>query len=148
MEEKKLTPVQQQVVRSIEKAIEKDNQDLEALRIKFEEKLQKLNDQIADLKGVFSADKELLEESIKKSKEALSLFIGPNKKDNNVLQKADIKSETKDCIVCEPENKNAEEFKSDYHKQQVDDLPWAERSTEEIDPQEDDLPFKGIFSKK
>lgn len=73
---KELTNIQLQVVKSIERSIESDQKKLERLNSSFERKLGQLEGKIADLRGSYAANKELLELSIERAHQSIVEFTG------------------------------------------------------------------------
>lgn len=142
MDKTEFTLVQQQVIKSIEKSIEKDLKTKKSRQDKTREKIAKLEAEIDELRGTLSADEELLDMNIESSLKALKTYTG-----------VDSWSLTSGELVyrnIEPEPSSTEE------KEESSPMPeeisvFSQKRSEQIEGglpwEEGDLPFKEIFPK-
>lgn len=138
------TIVQQQVIKSIGKSIEKDLSQNIKNKERTDKKIASLEAEIDELRGVFKANEELLQRNIDNGLEALKAYTDDGswvivdgklslKKVKPFLKdKGDALNESSPAAIKEPheEKENKEES--------VDRLPW----------EEGDLPFGNVFSKQ
>lgn len=167
MEKSKFTAIQQQVIKSIEKSIEKDLKELDSINEKSLKKISKLERDIEDTKGILKANQELIAMNIDKALAALGSYTGASewvvmgkkyvlKEDSPVSEIKDFKSEEKDCSTCtDPVDttpkvgeslfqKEEEEEEQKMRDKEVSELPWSSS----IGDEDEELPFKEIFSSK
>lgn len=170
MEKVKFTAIQNQVIKTIQKSVEKDLSEIKLKKERILKKISKLEDEIADLRGSLNADEELAQRDIENSMKALESYTGGLKWElgekgwsytaeieDAVVEKPSSKNTNADCEVVEPIKPKVTEKKADNppnmfkeeeeaeaqrkRDQEVADLPW------EVED-EDEMPFKNIFNKK
>lgn len=128
---KEFTGVQLQVVKALEKSIQTDKARLEKLEEFFIRQNARLEDRMEDLKGKTAANRELIQDSIDKSLEALKSFMG-----------ADSVEEVVKVLEMRQEAEDFDEVMGLKAKEE------KKRSVVNIREEEEDLgeePFKNIF---
>ena len=116
---KEFTGIQLTVIKAIEKSMAHDKAKLDRIIKEYEKKLKRLEDSIAELKGKYTADVEILELSIERSAQAIMEYTGGLKIDE---------------LVSSSPPKEVDDFDSVFGEEEEDDGG--------------DEPFKNIFSRK
>lgn len=137
------TIVQQQVIKSIGKSIEKDLSQNIKNKERTDKKIASLEAEIDELRGVFKANEELLQRNVDNGLEALKTYtddaswvivdgkLSLKKVEPFLKDKGDALNESSPAAI-----KELHEEKEDK-EENVDALPW----------EEGDLPFNDVFSK-